>query len=50
MANFTNLVTAAVAAIVISTACVAAATGPAYSVGTTGYAAVDAPVSVQANA
>ena len=31
MANFTNIITAAVAAIVISTACVGAAVGPAAS-------------------
>ena len=54
MVNFTNfnrIATAAVGALVISTAFIAAATGPAYAVQpTSSYAAASAPVSVQANA
>ena len=53
MANFTNLnriATAAVGALVLSTACIAAATGPAYAVEHSPvYAAVNsAPVQAQA--
>jgi hypothetical protein len=54
MANFTKLnrvATAAVGAIVISTACVAAATGPAFAVKpNAAFAAVEAPASGQARA
>ena len=54
MANFTNfnrIAAAAVGALVLSTAFVAAATGPAYAVkSNTAFAAMEAPVSVQANA
>ena len=55
MINFTNfnrIATAAVGALVISTACIAAAAGPAYAVepGSVTHAAAEAPVSVQANA
>jgi hypothetical protein len=55
MVNFTNfnrIATAAVGALVISTACIAAAAGPAYAVAPSpvAFAAADAPVSVQANA
>ena len=55
MANFTNfnrIATAAIGALVISTACVVAAAGPAYAVGQSpaGYAVVETPVSAQANA
>jgi hypothetical protein len=54
MANFTNfsrIVTAAVGALVISTACIAAATGPAFAVeqGAPVYAAAN-QASVQVNA
>jgi hypothetical protein len=54
MVNFTNfnrVATAAVGAIVISSACIAAAAGPAYAVepGQVSYAVV-APVSAQAKA
>ena len=55
MVNFTNfnrIATAAVGALVISTACIAAAAGPAYAVepGQVSYAAAGAPVSAQAKA
>jgi hypothetical protein len=55
MVNFTNfnrIATAAVGALVISSACIAAATGPAYAVETetAGYAAADSQVPVQAKA
>ena len=55
MVNFTNfnrIATAAVGALVISTACIAAATGPAFAVETetAGYAAADIQVPVQAQA
>ena len=55
MVNFTNfnrIATAAVGALVISTACIAAATGPAYAVDAeaVSYVAADAPASVQAEA
>ncbi len=55
MVNFTNfnrIATAAVGALVISTACIAAAAGPAYAVAPSpvAFAAADAPVSVQAHA
>ncbi len=55
MINFTNfnrVATAAVGALVISTACIAAAAGPAYAVepASVATASVQAPVSVQANA
>jgi len=55
MVNFTNfnrIATAAIGAIVISTACIAAAAGPAYAVepSPVSFVAADAPVSVQANA
>jgi hypothetical protein len=55
MANFTNLnriATAAVGALVLSTAFIAAATGPAYAVerAPLSFASIEAPVSVQANA
>ena len=46
--TFTRIATAAVGALVISTACVAAAVGPAASAGQQSYAAVQN--SVQANA
>ena len=51
MVNFTTFATAAIGALVISTACVAAAVGPATSVGqgTTSYAAAQVSSSVQAN-
>lgn len=55
MVNFTNfnrIATAAVGALVISTACIAAAAGPAYAVDaeTVTIASVEAPVTVQASA
>ncbi|MGZ8997680.1 MAG: hypothetical protein ACXW2T_02380 [Allosphingosinicella sp.] len=55
MVNFTNfnrIASAAVGALVISTACIAAAAGPAYAVepGPVSYAAAQVPVSVQAHA
>ena len=54
MANFTNfnrIATAAVGALVISTACIAAAVGPAAAASqTVSYAALSAPASAQANA
>ena len=55
MVNFTNfqqIVTAAVGALVISTACVAAAVGPATSAGqgTASYAAAQVTTSAQATA
>ena len=56
MVNFTNfnrIATAAVGALVISTACVAAAVGPGASAGRSpaaSYAAVQVPASAQANA
>ena len=54
MVNFTNfsrIATAAVAAIVISSACVAAAVGPATSpAGETVYVATQLPVAGQATA
>lgn len=56
MVNFTNIhrtVTAAVGALVISTACIAAAVGPAAASGQSsaaGYAALQVPASAQANA
>jgi hypothetical protein len=55
MANFTNfnrIATAAVGALVISTACVAAAVGPATAAGQSNvsYAEVQVPASVQAAA
>lgn len=54
MVNFTNfnrIATAAVGALVISTACVAAAVGPAAaSSQTVSYAALGATASAQANA
>ena len=51
MVNFTNIAAAAVA-LVISTACVTAAVGPATSAGqgTTSYAAAQVSTSAQANA
>ena len=50
--NFHRIATAAVGALVISTACVAAAVGPAASAGQTtiAYAALEVPASAQANA
>ncbi|HET9429039.1 MAG TPA: hypothetical protein VFO69_11840 [Allosphingosinicella sp.] len=52
MVNFTNIATAAVGALVISTACIAAATGPAYAVDaeTVSYTATDSSVTVRAEA
>ncbi|HEV2866414.1 MAG TPA: hypothetical protein VGX37_07850 [Allosphingosinicella sp.] len=55
MVNFTNInriATAAVGALVISTACVASAVGPAAANDSpaVGYAAVQVPASAQANA
>ncbi len=55
MVNFTNfnrIATAAVGALVISTACIAAAAGPAYAVepAPVSFASAQAPISVQANA
>ena len=55
MVNFTNfnrVATAAVGALVISTACIAAAAGPAYAVNTAPLAVASAPatLSAQANA
>ena len=51
-ANFNRIATAAVGALVLSTAFIAAATGPAYAVerAPLSFASVDVPVSVQANA
>jgi hypothetical protein len=49
--NFHRIATAAVGALVISTACVAAAVGPAASAGQpVAYAALQVPASAQANA
>lgn len=49
--QFHRIATAAVGALVISTACVAAAVGPAATAGQpVVYAAVAAPASAQANA
>jgi len=55
MVNFTNFnrtATAAIGALVISTAFIAAATGPAYAVepAPASFASVQTPLSVQANA